>query len=186
MVTGDELSSEIYTLTSENFIQKITSVYDHETDKITNEIAKGLCASCGKILLESNVVKCLYDDLVCNACTIFYNGRSICRRHVEVFLGAKTETMVLISIGLGLDKSFTRKITGLSENTVVAAKNNLLNRKHIKIKSFGLIGNVITITEGGLEVLKTLVNTYRNDSDFKDFLKNVGANRIVEPGSEQK
>src|SRR6266571_850937 len=131
-INGEELSSEVHTVTHETVIQKIRSVYDPDTEKITNEVSRGTCVTCGKPLFDENAVLCCFEDLVCASCAIFFKGSSICRNHVEIHLGSKAEAYVLISIAFGLNKKETRKITGLSEDTVIAARNMLVSRGYIK------------------------------------------------------
>jgi hypothetical protein len=183
---GDELASEIQTVTTDNVLQRTRSIYDSVTENITNEVARGLCSICGRPLAENNVVLCHYGDLVCNACMIFYNGRSICRKHTEFYLGSKPEAIVLISIAFGLNKNDIKQISKLSENSIVIAKNMLANRGYVKIKSLGLIGNSTKITESGVEIAETLVAAYRSDFDFRIFLENIGWSKNVETRPEQK
>lgn len=180
----DELASEIYTVTNENVLQRTRSVYDSETEKITNEIAKGLCATCGRPLVENNFVMCYYGDLACNnGCASRYNGRSICRKHVEYYICTKTEAVVLVSIMFGLDIKQIKDLSGLSTLSIRIAKNNLRNRGYIEEKSFGFSKNR-KITDDGIDVVETLVSTYRSDLDFATFLKRIGWGN-VETGKEE-
>lgn len=177
----DELASESHILTAENVLQRTRSLIDPLTQKTITETARGTCTTCGKPLDDKNAVMCYFQDLVCNdKCVFDYNGRSLCRTHVEFYLGTKSETIVLISIILGLSKNEIKKFGGLSEESIDTAKNFLINRKHIKEKSFGLIGNGKKITEDGKDVLDTLIQVYRADANFKSFLKIVGWDGDVE------
>lgn len=182
-IKGDELASEIYTVTPESILQKTRSIYDPETERITNEVARGLCSTCGSPVDEKNVVQCYFGDLVCNRCAIRYCGRSICRNHVEVNLGSKSEAIVMISIIFGLNKKEIKDISGISEKTIDITKNILLNRGYIKIKSVGLVGNNAKISDSAIEIIETLVISYRKDLDFGTFLEKVGWDRNVESGS---
>lgn len=183
----DELASEIHTVTDENVLQRTRSVYDSVTEKITNEIAKGVCSICGKPLVENNFVMCYHKDLACNnnVCAVSYNGRSICRKHVEYWIGVKTEVVVLVSIMFGLDIAQIKNLSGLSTMSIRIAKNKLLARGHIEEKSFGFFKGR-KITDEGLRVVETLVSTYRADLDFATFLKRIGWDGNVETGKEKR
>lgn len=180
----DELASEVHTVTDESVLQRTRSVYDSATEKITNEIARGLCTTCGRPL-ENNFVMCYYRDLVCSSCVSRYNGRSICRRHVEYYIGTKTESVVLVSIIFGLDIKQIKNLSGLSPMSIRIAKNILRNRGHIEENSFGFFKSR-KVTDEGLDVVETLVSTYRADLDFATFLKRIGWDGNVETGKEEK
>lgn len=183
----DELASEIHTVTDESVLQRTRSVYDSVSQKITNEILKGLCATCGRPLVENSFFMCYYGDLACNnGCASRYNGRSICRRHVEYYIGTKTEAVVLVSIIFGLDIVQTKKISGLSLLNIRIAKNILRNKGYIEEKSFDFFKSR-KITDNGMDVVETLVSTYRSDWDFATFLKRIGwGDENVETGKEEK
>lgn len=185
---SEEFSSEIYTVTTESVLQKISTTYDLNAEKITNEISKGLCSVCGKPLSENNVAQCYCgSDLLCNVCTIDFNGRSICRNHFEIYAGSKEEATVLVMIALGLNKDNAKKVSGLSEKTLEAIKNMLANRHYIKTRSLGLVGNKIKLTEIGFEIINVLISAYYRDPDFNLFLQRIGVNRIgMETRAEQE
>lgn len=189
----EELASEVYTVTTENILQRTRSIYDSVTEKITNEIERGLCSTCGKPLDEKNFAMCYYGDLVCNNinkdnnnCIFRYNGRSICRKHVEIYVASKSEAMVLLSMAFGLNKNEIKQISGLSDNSIAVAKNMLVNRGYVKIKSLGLVGNSAKITESAVEIIETLLAAYATDLDFRTFLENIGWSKNVETRPEQK
>ncbi len=129
---------------------------------------------------------CYYGELACNnGCASLYNGRSICRKHVEYWIGTKTEAVVLVSIMFGLDIGQIKNLSGLSPLSIRIAKNNLWNREYIEQKSFGFFKSR-KITDEGLGVVETLVSTYRADLDFATFLKRIGlGDGNVETGKEE-
>lgn len=185
--SSDELASEVQTVTTDSVLQRTRSIYDSVTEKITNEVARGLCSTCGRPLEGNNFVMCYYDDLVCNKRCVFpYNGRSICRKHVEIHVASKSEAMVLLSMAFGLNKNEIKQISGLSENSIAVAKNMLVNRGYIKIKSLGLVGNSAKITESAVEIIETLLAAYATNLDFRMFLENIGWSKNVETRPEQK
>lgn len=171
----EETSSEVQTLTSDPVIKRTSMRYDAAKDIITNEFATGVCSVCG-IPLEANlgVVQCYYGNLSCGKCRIIHNGRSICRTHVEIHLGTKEETTVLVSIGFGLKRNETKKITGLSEVSILSIIDMLTARGYIRKKSSGLFLSRAKVTESGKGVVRDLVSAYSFDQDFKDFLQRVG------------
>jgi hypothetical protein len=174
--TGEEeISQEVHTLTPSSVISRISTRYDNLTGSITNEFSVGVCSVCGKPLdCDPTTVQCYYGDLSCGRCKVTHNGRSICRMHVENHLGTKEEAMALISIGFGLTRDETKKITGLSDNSLTLVKRKLLDRTYIEAKSFGLFFNKIKITESGRWVTGVLVSAYVTDSDFRAFLERIG------------
>lgn len=182
----EEISSEILTVTTDNVVQKTSAIYDSESEKITNEIAHGLCSTCGKPLEEKKFAQCYYGDLVCiGKCLSDFEGRSICRKHVEAKLGTKTEAAVLLAIVFGLNIDEVKKITGLSRKTVRSVKNILIRKEYVEETPLSSLGSSRKITENGKGVLFTLVQTYRNDNDFATFVKRVGFTSVV-TGSELK
>lgn len=182
----EELASENYTVTTESVIQKTSARYDPNSENIVNEIAMGVC-SCGAPIDAKNFAMCYYGDLVCGMCKrVQYNGRCICRTHSEYYLGSKEETIVLISIIIGLNIGEIKKLSGLSEVSIRKARNMLENRKYLKVKSTGLFFNSKKPTEAGIQIVKTLVEVYKQDADFGDFLKRIGVDRDVETEPRQK
>lgn len=172
----EELASEDYTVTTDSVIQRTSARYDPNSENVVNETAMGVC-SCGNPIDAKNFAMCYYGDLVCSACKrTLYNGRCICRPHIEYYLGSKEEAIVLISIGFGLNREQTRKISGLSEKSIISAKNMLVRRSYIKSKSAGLFFGETKVAETGRGIVSVLVSMYRADADFKAFLERVGWN----------
>ena len=182
----EELASEDYTVTTESVLQKTRTTYDPNTDKIVNEIAKGVC-SCGKPIDANNFAMCLYGDLVCDTCKrIKYNGRCICRQHTEYYLGSKEETIVLVSIIAGLSMKEIKNASGLSEETIRKARSMLVNREYVKVNSIDLFFSRNKKTESAVGVVKILIETYKEDADFKIFLMRIGLKQNVETESRQE
>lgn len=181
-VNEDELASEIHTVTTDGVLKKTRSLFDPESEKITNEISNGICSGCGKTLNEGNVVRCCYGDLACEVCVVRYHGHSVCRNDIEAHVGSKNEAAALLCIFLKLDRNKTKKTSGLSESSLRQTVQSLEQRRYVTRKSCGLIGNGVKINEFGLDVIGILIEAYRADHDFKAFLARIGWEKNV--GSE--
>jgi hypothetical protein len=165
-------------VTADSVIQRTRTKFNPATEQSTVETVRGVC-TCGSIL-TGEVYQCYFSDLVCSKCSaIQYNGRIICRRHAESYVGSKEETIVLVGIALGLKPEEIGKMGCLSKETVMAAKGMLLIRSYVKIKLIGIIGNSAKLTKPGDDAIRFLISVYKKDLDFADFLKRVGLKEDV-------
>lgn len=178
---GEEMASERYTVTSENLLKSVRTRYNLSSGGMENEFATGVCSCCGRPFEnERSFVQCYFGDLVCMNCKNDYHSRSICRRHVESLIGSKEEAMILISIAFGIKRDVARRLTGLSSDEISDVKSKLITREYIVIKSVGLFFNKIKITFSAKEAIRIMASTYSRDSDFKEFLENIGWNAQIE------
>lgn len=185
----EEIANEVHTVATNNALREIRGFYDPIAKTITNEVTLGLCSTCGKPLTEGNVAKCYLGCIICNSekCMNIYEGRAICRTHVEVNIGTKEEAVVLIAIGYRKKKHEVKKLSELSERTVERAKEMLVSRGYIEIRSVGLFGCGAKITEIGFKNALILLSVYDRDPDFQIFLARLGVDKSgMETGAEQK
>lgn len=168
----DRVMSEEYEgLTTDSVVQRTRTVTGHDSDVVRLETVRGVC-QCGSTLDRPS--QCFYSDLVCARCAeTKYNGRVMCRMHVECHLGSKEEAMVLVCMTVGMGPKETGRVTGLSRPAVMGARDMLEARGHVKVKSLGIMASSAKVTSSGREAAKAMISSYRGDRDFSDFLSGV-------------
>ena len=176
----DELSRETK-IFSESVLEETKSIYDREQDTIRNEIRIGICSVCRDS--DSKLTQCIYGCQICKNCAPKYNGRPVCRRHVEVNFGNKYETMVLLGLLSDLDKVKVLKAARMTKDQYEFVKMNLEERGYLLYPLISL-ANKPKLSGMAESVLSLLLNTYKNDEDFRSFLAIIGGRiPVVQAGT---
>lgn len=178
----EEFSKETYDFTDEH-LRETKSLYDSTTDTIRNETRIGICSKCGFTLADRDAARCYYGDQLHARCAKFYNGRPVCRRHVESKIGGKTDAMVLAGISAGLDRAQFKKLSELPNQIIEGSKSRILDKEYVVFKGYGM-SRKPTITPIGKESLYTMIGTYEEDQDFGQFLQKLGFIRNVETAKQ--
>lgn len=167
----EEFSRETFSFT-EDQLKETRSLYDPRTETIRNEIRVGICSVCRLTLYEKDAAQCYYGDQIHARCALFYNGRGVCRMHVESHIGGKIDAIVLAAISADLNPMQLKKLSGLPTKIIEDAKFRNLDRNYIVIKGFGLFSNP-RLTPIGRESLYTMSEAFEKDPDFKMFLEKI-------------
>lgn len=167
----EEFSRETYGFTDEQ-LKETKSLYDPRTETIHNEVRVGICSVCRLTLYEKDAAQCYYGDQIHARCALFYNGRGICRMHVESHIGGKMDAIILAAISAGLDPMQLKKLSGLSTTMIKDAKSRVLRRNYIVTKGYGLSSRP-KITPIGSESLYTMSDAFEKDPDFKLFMGKI-------------
>lgn len=176
----EEFAREIHTFTTEN-LEETVSVYDPETKTIRNEIKTGICSVCLKNTEKNNFAECFYGDQICAKCALFYNGRSICRKHVELHIGDKTEAIVLAGISAGLSKETVRKLGAFSVEQIGYSKLRILKKGYIRSGGFGILSKFPKLTPIGVESLYTMMSAFEKDPELVLLNEKIKLIKNVEP-----
>jgi len=178
-----ELFSEEKTIFTEDYPEQNLSIYDKKTQSIINEKRVGICVTCRGT--SKGFKRCMYGCQICNECSTEFQGRPICRRHVESNFASKYESMVLLGIISGLSRPAFLKLGKMSGGQYEFIKMRILERGLIKFP-FNELDNRPKITGISFELILLAISTYGKDADFKLFLQKIGANQKDVQGAEER
>jgi len=165
----EEIARETRGFTTES-LEETRSIFDPGRNTVRSETRVGICSFCLKVLDERNSLQCYYGGQICAKCSFSYNGRPVCRMHVETNIGDKVDAIVLSGISAKINKEELKKLSGIPIDVLEAAKIRLLSRRCITSGGFGLLGKFPKLTPKGIECLNTMRTAYENDLDFSLFL----------------
>lgn len=178
----EELSKETFGFT-EDYLKDTRSVYDPESQTIRTDLRIGICSFCRKTLFEKDAAQCYYGDQIHASCALTYDGRPVCRFHVEVHIGGKIDAIVLSGISAGLDREQLKKLSGLPTDVIDDARFRLLELDYYTVRGYGLFSKC-RITPIGVQSLNTMRDAFEQDPDFKLFLEKLRLIRSVETGAQ--